>query len=86
VPVTTENSELLPIDEIANRDEFMAYDESKSEEKWLSSAEARKELHISDCHLMHLRESGAVRFKKRGNAYLYAADDVRRNLSKSRRQ
>lgn len=38
---------------------------------WLSSKEAKKALKVSDCHLMHLRLSGKLQFRKEGNRYLY---------------
>lgn len=53
----------------------MATDSAKPT-AWLTSQEARKLLHISDCELMHLREAGRLRFKKQGNAFLYSARDV----------
>jgi len=43
---------------------------------WLSSDETRKQLRISSCELMHLRESGHLSFTKRGNAFLYSAGEV----------
>ena len=45
-------------------------------QEWLSSAEVRKALKISTCDLAHLRDEGAIRAEKRGNAYYYAAVDV----------
>ena len=55
----------------------MANDSAKPT-AWLSSQEARKQLRISSCELMHLREAGKLRFKKQGNAFLYSATDVER--------
>ena len=43
---------------------------------WLNSAEVRKVLKISTCVLAHMREDGAIRAEKRGNAYYYSANDV----------
>jgi hypothetical protein len=43
---------------------------------WLSSDETRKQLRISSCELMHMREAGHLPFKKQGNAFLYSAADV----------
>ena len=43
---------------------------------WLNSAEVRKVLKISTCVLAHMREDGAIRAEKRGNAYYYCANDV----------
>ncbi len=55
----------------------MANDSTKATD-WLTSEEARKQLRISSCELMHLREAGQLRFKKQGNAFLYASFDVER--------
>jgi len=38
---------------------------------WLTSKEAQKELKVSGCELMHLRVSGKLIFKKKGNTYYY---------------
>jgi hypothetical protein len=43
---------------------------------WLKSKEVEKELKISSCDLMHIREKGKLTFKKAGNAYLYLRKDV----------
>lgn len=45
------------------------------EDAWLTSTQVRKRLKISTCNLAHLRQAGKLRFKKRGNAYLYSLDD-----------
>jgi hypothetical protein len=45
---------------------------------WLTSAETRKQLHVSGCALMHLREGGKLRFSRSGNAILYFSPDVER--------
>ena len=44
---------------------------------WLNSREACKALKISACDLSHLREAGKLRFQKKGNAFLYAGNDVK---------
>mgnify|MGYP003664495588 CR=1 FL=1 len=43
----------------------------KGQSNYLTSKEIRKELKISACELMHMRESGKLKFVKKGNAYLY---------------
>lgn len=43
----------------------------KDETNYLTSKEIKKELKISACDLMHLREAGKLKFIKKGNAYLY---------------
>lgn len=43
---------------------------------WLNSEEARRELKISSCDLSHIRESGKLRFRKEGGAFLYLKKDV----------
>lgn len=35
-------------------------------------------LKISDCKLMHLRQAGIFRFIKKGNAFLYNDDDIKK--------
>ena len=57
---------------------------SKSVEHWLASREARGRLHVSACHLMHLRLEGRVQHRKQGNAFLYSAEDIERLLQESR--
>ena len=42
-----------------------------SEEHWLTSKQMQQHLKVSGCKLMHLRESGALTFKKIGNAFYY---------------
>ena len=44
---------------------------------WLTSKEAQKLLNISGCELMHLRESGKLKFKKKGNAYYYQVNQTK---------
>ena len=41
------------------------------------SSEAKKELKISDCKLMHLREEGVIKAIKKGRAFLYNEDDIK---------
>ncbi|WP_282085275.1 hypothetical protein [Aquimarina algiphila] len=43
----------------------------KDEKKYLTSKEMRKELKISACDIMHMREAGKLKFIKKGNTYLY---------------
>ena len=52
-------------------------------ESWLKSREATKELKVSDCDLMHLREAGKLEYKKDKNAFLYSKTSIERlKLSK----
>lgn len=39
--------------------------------QWLSSKEMATRLNVTDCELSHLRNEGKLKFKKRGNAFLY---------------
>lgn len=39
---------------------------------YISSAEMKKLLKISDCELMHLRTAGKLQFQRSGNAFLYS--------------
>jgi len=44
--------------------------------KYLSSKETMKELKVSSCDLMHLREAGKLKYVKKGNAYFYKKNKV----------
>ena len=46
-------------------------------QQWLDTKQVRKELKLSACDLSHIRDAGKLRFRKKGNAYLYAEDDVK---------
>ena len=48
---------------------------NKQQGQWLTSKEAKKRLKISDCELMHRRESGKLFFKKVGRAFYYYFDN-----------
>jgi hypothetical protein len=49
---------------------------------WMRADEARRVLRGGSCDLMHLREAGRLRFEKQGNAFLYVAEDVRREANR----
>jgi len=38
---------------------------------WFSSKETKKMLKVSDCHLMHMRLTGKLQFRKEGNRFFY---------------
>lgn len=38
---------------------------------WLSSKDIKKQLKLSGCELMHLRERGELEYKRVGNAFFY---------------
>jgi hypothetical protein len=44
--------------------------------KYLTSQEAKKVLKIQDCDLAHIRNSGKLKFTKKGNSYLYFKESV----------
>lgn len=44
----------------------------------ITSKEAKSILKISDCKLMHLRESGILRVNKEGRRFMYNEDDVKK--------
>lgn len=48
----------------------------EEENKWLTSKETKDLAKIKDCDLMHYRLSGKLKFKKKGNAFLYEKVDV----------
>ena len=77
MPVPTENLELPADDQHKTEGNPMSNDANQNSE-WLSSSEAREKLRISSCALMHRREAGQLRFKKKGNAFLYSSEDVER--------
>jgi hypothetical protein len=45
--------------------------ETNDPKDWLTSKEVEKQLRISSCELMHLREAGKLPFRKKGNAFFY---------------
>jgi hypothetical protein len=47
------------------------FSESETNDRWLTSDEARQVLKVSSCELMHLRDAGKLPFRKKGNAFLY---------------
>ncbi len=46
---------------------------------WLTSKETQKMRKITGCELMHLRVSGKLTFKKKGNAYYYQIEQSNSN-------
>lgn len=48
--------------------------DANSDQNWLRSEEVRRRLKLSTCELAHLRDSGGIRYKKSGNAFLYLVD------------
>lgn len=48
--------------------------------EWLKSKEVMKTLKISACDVMHLREEGKLKFTKQGNAFLYSAESVLKQM------
>ena len=49
---------------------------SNQDQIWLTSKVTQKLLRIEPCELMHIRSSGRLRFKKVGNSFMYAQEDV----------
>lgn len=50
------------------------------ENQWIKSKELMKILKINACDVMHLREAGKLKFIKKGNAFLYAAESVLKQM------
>ena len=48
--------------------------------EWLKSKEVMKTLKVRACDVMHLRESGKLNFTKQGNAFLYSAESVLKQM------
>lgn len=44
--------------------------------EWIKSKEVLKKLKIRACDLMHLRETGKLKYAKQGNTFLYDAESV----------
>ena len=44
--------------------------------KYMTSKETMKALKITSCELMHLRTSGALKFIKKGNSFMYEGEIV----------
>ena len=55
--------------------------DASKEQNWLGSREAKQVLRVSDCELAHRRQAGKLRFMKKGNAFLYLADDCEKQKS-----
>ncbi|NCD67880.1 helix-turn-helix domain-containing protein [Mucilaginibacter agri] len=51
------------------------------QQKWLRSKDVRDMLGVSHGTLMNFRISGALKFKKVGGIFFYAADDIQKMLS-----
>lgn len=56
---------------------------SENSIKYLTSKEARKELKVQDCDLAHIRNSGKLQFKKKGNSYLYLKESIEKYKTKN---
>lgn len=44
--------------------------------KFLTSQEAKKELKVKDCDLAHIRNTGKLKFIKKGNAFMYSKESI----------
>ena len=51
--------------------------------KYLTSKEAKKELKVQDCDIAHIRNSGKLQFKKKGNSYLYLKRSIEKHKTKN---
>ena len=52
---------------------------------WLTSKGVEKALRVDSCELMHLRLEGRLRFRKKGNAFMYAKEDLQMARDKMHR-
>ena len=50
----------------------------KEDETWVSSKEAIKIAKIKSCDLMHKRIQGNLVFEKRGNAFYYSEESIKK--------
>jgi len=46
------------------------------EKNHMPTKEVKSTLKVQDCDVMHLRESGKIKYTKKGNAYWYLRSDV----------
>jgi len=51
--------------------------------KYLTSQEAKKVLKVQDCDLAHIRNSGKLKFTKKGNSYLYLKESIEEYKTKN---
>ena len=51
-------------------------------QKFLTSKEAKAALKVQDCDLAHIRNDGKLQFTKKGNAYLYSKESIKRLKTK----
>lgn len=52
--------------------------------KYLTSTEAKRELKVQDCDLAHIRNSGKLKFIKKGNSYLYVKESIAEYKTKNK--
>lgn len=81
---STENPEVSSDNRLETNSINMAKDSAKTS-TWLTSKDVQKQLSISSCELMHLRESGRLTASKNGNAYRYdpeLVDQIRKSAAK----
>jgi hypothetical protein len=45
--------------------------ETDQTSQWLNSKDTMRQLKISSCHLMHMRQAGKIKYKKQGNRFWY---------------
>ncbi len=51
---------------------------NEPEINYMPTKEAKKLLKVSGCQIMHLRDSGKIQFKRKGNGYWYLREDVQK--------
>lgn len=52
--------------------------DKEKDSKWVTSKEAIKFAKIKSCDLMHYRVQGKLEFEKRGNAYFYSKESLKK--------
>ncbi len=50
--------------------------EKVTEQKFMTSKEAKAALKVQDCDLAHIRNAGKLQFTKKGNAFMYSKASV----------
>lgn len=51
--------------------------------QFLTSKEAKAMLKVQDCDLAHIRNSGKLKFTKKGNSYLYLKESIEKYKTKN---
>lgn len=57
-----------------------------ADKKWLTSKEAKALGKIKSCDLMHYRQDGKLKYIKKGNAFYYSLESIKKIKLKSNKK